>query len=158
MEEFGVYECCESEIGDDSIVDTKWVYRGNSDGECTRARIVARQYRWLEARDDIFAPASMQSTGRLIDLIACQKSQPTATADVTRAFFHVDQDEHLLVIPPKSWRQWRERNGLPSTGCTDRGRQRLLGLTTLQYRWIALGLSEIQQHLISSIPVVEKFI
>ena len=65
-----------------------------------RARFVAREYKGDEAMYDAFAPSSTPSTGRIIDYLRLKKSYHMFTANVTNAYFHVDEDEECYVVPP----------------------------------------------------------
>ena len=49
------------------------------------------------------ASSSTPSTGRLVDYLSLKKSYHTFTADVTNAYFHVDEDEECYVDPPAEW-------------------------------------------------------
>ena len=55
---------------------------------------------------DVFAPSSTLSTRRIIDYLCFKKSHHTFIADVTNAFFHVDEDEECSVEPMAEW--WEE--------------------------------------------------
>ena len=61
-----------------------------------RARFVSRELKGNETMYDVFAP----STGRVIDNLSLKKSCHTFTADVTNAYFHVDENEECYVDPP----------------------------------------------------------
>eukprot|EP00971_Amphidinium_carterae_P319893 6358513-Amphidinium_carterae.1 len=61
------------------------------------------QYKWRSKRVDLFAPSSTSNTSRVIDLLAVKKQYYTCTADATRAFFHVPQDEVCHAQPPVEW-------------------------------------------------------
>ena len=60
-----------------------------------RARFVAREFKGDETKYDVFAPSSTRSTGLVVDYLSLKKSYHTFTADVTNAYFHVDEDEWL---------------------------------------------------------------
>ena len=49
---------------------------------------------------DVFAPSSTPSTGRAIDCLSLKKSYHTSTAEVTDAYFYVDEDEECYEDPP----------------------------------------------------------
>ena len=53
--------------------------------------------------NDVFAPSSTPSTGRIIDCVSPTKSYHTFIADVTNAYFHVDEDEECHVDPAAEW-------------------------------------------------------
>eukprot|EP00971_Amphidinium_carterae_P278396 5526369-Amphidinium_carterae.1 len=98
-----------------TLEDCKWILRVETDYS-VRARLVARQYRWKSKREDLFAPSSTNNTSRVIDLIAVKKGYCTCTADATRAFFQVPQEELCYVQPPMEWIQrWMEKGGDAST-------------------------------------------
>ncbi len=59
--------------------------------------------RHQEFPDDIFAPSSWHSTSRLIDYIALKRRLDTFIADVTNAFFHVDESVEFHAYPPKEF-------------------------------------------------------
>ena len=56
---------------------------------------------------DVFAPSSSPSTRRIIDYLCFKKSYHTFIADVTNAFFHVDEDEECSVEPLAKW--WEQQ-------------------------------------------------
>ena len=76
-----------------------------------RARLTVRQYKWREKKDDLFAPASVPVTARVIDTRAVKKGWPTFTADASRAFWQVPQDERCVVRPPPQWLEKHVANG-----------------------------------------------
>ena len=53
--------------------------------------------------NDAFAPSSTPSRGRIIDYLSLKKSYHTFTADVTNAYFLVDEDEECYVDPSYEW-------------------------------------------------------
>ena len=54
---------------------------------CCRVRFVGQEYRWLEDRADLFAPAAGGDTSRLHDAVAMRQRWPTAAADAVNAFY-----------------------------------------------------------------------
>ena len=84
-EQWDIYEPVALEEGM-TLEDCKWVLRVEPNYS-VRARLLARQYKWREHREDLFAPSSTSNTSRIIDYIAVKKGYATCTADATRAFF-----------------------------------------------------------------------
>eukprot|EP00971_Amphidinium_carterae_P172226 3414412-Amphidinium_carterae.2 len=82
------------------FIDVRWVdeWRGTDGWRC---RCVAREYKWLEYRDDLFAATTSCNTSRIIDTLAVHLAQPTWTADATKAYLQVDETEKIFVKPPK---------------------------------------------------------
>ena len=80
---------------------TRWDLDHRKDG--IRARCVAREFKGDETMYDVFAPSSTPGTRRVIDYLSLKKSYHTFTADVTTAYFHVDEDEECDVDPPADW-------------------------------------------------------
>ncbi|CAE8694497.1 unnamed protein product, partial [Polarella glacialis] len=66
-------------------------------------------------RTDLFAPNSLASTSRVVDLRAVKKKHPTFTFDLTNAFFHAPEDEECYVDPPAEWLDEEEQK----TGARD---------------------------------------
>ena len=77
---------------------TRWVHRRDQDGT-VRARLVARQFRHKEKRDNLFSPCSSSLTNRIVDLIVVKRQWPTLTMDVRRAFAHAAETETCFVTP-----------------------------------------------------------
>ena len=92
LAEFGVYETVDLQVAlGKKGVTTHWHTDHSKDGII--ARVVARELKGDEAMYDAFAPCSAPSTGRIIDYLSLKKSYRTFTADVTNAYFLVDEDE-----------------------------------------------------------------
>ena len=130
-EQWGLFELVQD--SGQKCEDTRWVFRFDSPtGESivvqpwdtakletlsqdptlkVRARLTARQYKWREALDDLFAPASSNNTQRLIDFIAVKNGWPTFTSDASRAFWQVPQVEECFVRPPVEWLSRHVGNG-----------------------------------------------
>ena len=51
----------------------------------------------------VFAPSSTPSRKHIIDCLSVRKSYHTLIADVTDAYFHVDEDEECHVDPLAEW-------------------------------------------------------
>ena len=91
--EFGVYGAVDLHVAlGKKHITTRWELDHRKDG--IRARFVAREF------NDVFAPDSTPSTGPIIDYLSLKKSYHTFSADVTNAYFHVDDDEECYVDPP----------------------------------------------------------
>ena len=68
-----------------------------------------------ENSSDAFAPCSTPNTGRIIDYLRLKKSYHTFTADVTNAYFLVDEDEECYVNPPAEWLEQQTALGKPTS-------------------------------------------
>ena len=90
-------------------VTTRWDLDHNKDG--IRARFVVREFKGDETMYDVFAPSSTPSTRSVIDYLSLKKSYHTFTADVTNAYFHVDEDEECYVDPPAEWLEQQATRG-----------------------------------------------
>ena len=55
----------------------EWVYK---------VRFVGPEYKWLEFREDPFAPGASYCTGRIVDIVSLKRRVPTFTLDCTDAF------------------------------------------------------------------------
>ena len=92
LAEFGVYETVDLHVAlGKKEVTTHWHTDHSKDGII--ARVVARELKGDETMYDAFAPCSAPSTGRIINYLSLKKSYRTFTADVTNAYFLVDEDE-----------------------------------------------------------------
>ena len=78
------------------------------------ARLVAREFKGDETMYDVFAPSSTASTGLVNDYLSLEKSCHTFTADVTNAYFLVDEDEECYVDPPAEWLEQQAALGNPT--------------------------------------------
>ena len=70
---------------------SEWIWTAEKDG--IRARFLATEFKGDETMYDVFARSSTPSTGRVIDYMCIIKSYHTSTADVTNAYFHVEDEE-----------------------------------------------------------------
>eukprot|EP00971_Amphidinium_carterae_P298205 5925522-Amphidinium_carterae.1 len=103
-------------VGDEEVdptckVDVTWVveWRGK-DG--WRARCVARDYKFMSPdRDDLFAATSSSITSRIVGAYAMKYGLPTFTADVTKAYLQVPEEELVFVLAPPEYEEWCRRNG-----------------------------------------------
>ena len=114
-------------------VTTRWDLDHRKDG--IRARFVARGFNGDETMYDVFAPRSTPSTERVIDCLSLKKSYHTFTADVTNAYFHVNEDEECYVEPPAEWLEQQAALGNP-TCVLWRLRKQLCGLRRAGTRWV----------------------
>ena len=55
--------------------------------------------------DEHFAPTPTDETTRIIEAYAVQKGFKMRTADVSAAFLHADEEERVIVRPPKEWQE-----------------------------------------------------
>ena len=118
LREFGVYEDRPAaEAAGQKHVTTKWEkswkYDPKTDKWFVRARFVAREFKWCEWRDDLFAPSAGHSTHRLIDYVALREGHVTFTADASNAYFHVPETEVVYVDPPEEYVQQLRDEGKP---------------------------------------------
>ena len=107
----GVYETVDLQVAlGKKRVTTRWHTDHRTDG--IRARFVARAFKGDEAVYDAFAPSSTLSRGRIIDYLGLQKSYHTFTADVTSAYFLVDEDEESYADPLYEWLEQQAALGI----------------------------------------------
>ena len=134
LAEFGVYETVDLQVAlGKKRVTTRWHTDHRKDG--IRARFVAREFKGDEAMYDAFAPSSTTSTGRIIDYLSLKNSYHTFTADVTNAYFHVDEDEECYVDPPAEWLEQQAALENP-TSVLWRLRKQLYGRRRAGTRWV----------------------
>eukprot|EP00971_Amphidinium_carterae_P205497 4078495-Amphidinium_carterae.1 len=103
----------DEEVDPSCKVDVTWVieWRG-VDG--WRARCVARDFKFLSPeRDDLFAATSSSNTSRIVDAYAIKYDLPTFTADVTKAYLQVPEEELVFVLAPPEYEEWCRRNNQP---------------------------------------------
>eukprot|EP00971_Amphidinium_carterae_P350904 6491802-Amphidinium_carterae.1 len=116
LEEFGVFKVIsEHEATSMKKVSTKWEIAAR--GGTVKCRFVAREFKWLEERDDVFAPASLALTSRVVDYLMCKDDKEEDRlvgfiADCTSAFLQAPQDEECAVDPPAEWIMLRKRLNL----------------------------------------------
>ena len=110
FDELKAYEAVntqEVDLRGKTFISTRWVKVKKLDEEgrpIVRCRFVARELKahspWL---DDLYAPSTVVSTSRVIDLLAVKHNLHTFTCDVSNAFLHVDEVEEIYVQPPREW-------------------------------------------------------
>ena len=118
-DEYGIYEVVQKSDtpGDARKVDTKWDIKF-SKGR-VKCRLVGREYKWLEQRDDTFAPTSGNKTSRAIDVFAMKTdtdpNDPMVVwiGDCISAFYQAVETEDFYCDPPVEWMRAREAAGLP---------------------------------------------
>ena len=131
---FGVYETVDLQVALGKKREmTPWHIDHRKKG--IRARFVAREFEGDEAMYDAFAPSSTPSTGRIIDHLRLKKSFHTFKADVTNAYFHVDEDEEIYVDPPAECLEQQAALGNP-TSVLWRLRKQLYGQRRAGTRWV----------------------
>ena len=74
-------------------------------------RIVCREFRWQEWRDDLFAPVSAPISNRLIDFVARKRDFEVMPIDAACAFYQAPETEGVAVDPPP---EYLERLGVDS--------------------------------------------
>ena len=80
---------------------------GNStiEFEAKSARFVGREFQSEQFMDDPVAASSGHAATRLVANTALTRRQVTFAANVTDAFFHVDETDEVYVQPPKKFFQ-----------------------------------------------------
>ena len=153
LAEFGMHEVVDMHTAlGKKRVTTRWNLDHRKDG--MRARFVAREFKGDETLYDVFAPGSTPSAGRVIDHLSLKMSYHTFTADVTNAYFHVDEDEECYVDAPAEWQAalgsqtsvlWRLRKQFvwPETRWDALGRA---GETSWQNALTSRVLTGVTQH------------
>eukprot|EP00971_Amphidinium_carterae_P116568 2309127-Amphidinium_carterae.1 len=105
LDDFSVYQVVPTNHSHGKkCLDVKWEI-GVRGGKL-KCRVVAREFRFLEERDDTFAPASLGLTGRFIDFMSMKDSDPSDPmvvfiADAVSAFLQAPQVDEVYVYPPK---------------------------------------------------------
>ena len=94
---------------------------------------------------DAFAPSSTPSTGRIIDYLSLEESYHTFTADVTNAYFHVDEDEECYVDPPAEWLEQQAASENP-TSVLWRLRKQLYGRRRAGTRWVDFMAERLEEQ------------
>ena len=79
-----------------------------------KSRFVAKEYN-TGATDEFFAQATMMSTGRLVDALACKRWHSRMILDVHWAFLHLTEEETVLVEPPLEWQESERAAGRDPT-------------------------------------------
>eukprot|EP00971_Amphidinium_carterae_P032112 632282-Amphidinium_carterae.4 len=132
-----------SEVKQDKLVDVKWVteWRGK---QGWRTRCVAREYRWLDQRDDVFAPTTMGATARLVDALAIKRCWHTFTADATKAYLQVEEPEEVYVIPPPEFQEMLQEKDMDPSLCW-RMLKILNGRRTGAMRWVNWATNKLRK-------------
>ena len=79
-----------------------------------RARLVAREYKVLEKRDDIFSPATTPALTRLIPCVAMMRRWCVYATDIRDAFLQVPQKRKVLCTMDEKTREKRMRSSCAS--------------------------------------------
>ena len=93
-----------------------WRFRevGSKKRWMRRARLVAREYKVLEKRDDIFSPATTPALTRLIPCVAMMRRWCVYAADIKDAFLQVPQKRKVLCAMDEKTREQRMRSSCAS--------------------------------------------
>ena len=111
LERFSDFDCYEvipaSERGDAVYLGARWEKswkwnEATNEYDC-RARYVGQEFKWLEWRDDLFAPAAGHDLSRLVDFMVMKRGLTGFTCDASNAYFHAPEDENVVVKPPKEF-------------------------------------------------------
>jgi len=156
-DEFGIYSVVptKSLSADAKKVDTKWDIK-ISKGR-VKCRIVGREFRWLEQRDDTFAPTSGNRTSRVVDFEALKadtdENDPMVCfeADCCSAFYQTPEEEDFYCLPPKEWLMAREAAG-ESTDVMWKLEKQLPGRRLAAVKWVDFVATEFSQMGLSAYP------
>ena len=80
----------------------KWQYK---------VRVVGREFKWQEFREDLFAPGASHCTTRVIDYLALKKGHTTFAFDAIDAYFQAPETEDVVVDPPLEYLKRLENAG-----------------------------------------------
>ena len=73
--------------------DSEWQVIPSEPGWLRRSRLVAREYNWLDVRDDVYSPSSSAAIAKLFPAISMSNSfcenSVLGTRDIGRAFLQV---------------------------------------------------------------------
>ncbi len=152
LESFGVVAAVpRAQAEGHRIVTTRWEIQPK--GDVIKCRIVAREYKWLELRDDVFAPASSAITSRVIDHIGLKHPlYVTFIMDCVSAYYQTEETEECYAEPCPEWLAARAAKGLSTDVCWQL-RKQLPGRRAAGLRWTehvaavfsALGFSRCPQ-------------
>eukprot|EP00971_Amphidinium_carterae_P350150 6491406-Amphidinium_carterae.1 len=145
FEDWKVFSLVPPEETDQSrFIDVRWVdeWRGTDGWRC---RCVAREYRWLEYRDDLFAATTSCNTSRIIDVLAVHRAQPTWTADATKAYLQVDETETVFVKPPREYQEMLRERGIREDMCW-RMEKVIYGRRPAATRWVEHASQKLTQR------------
>ena len=142
LDEFEVYaiEPRGSEV-EKKHVDTKWEIAMRAGA--LKCRLVGREFKSLEDRDDLFAPGSTASTGRMVDIMAMKDDDDpgdplvTIIGDCISAYYQTPETEEFYADPPPEWLAARRANG-QDTDVVWRLQKQLPGRRAAGKRWIVL--------------------
>ena len=99
-------------------VDTKWERRDRAGR--LKCRLVGRDFKWLEERDDLYAPGSTAGTSRVIDILSLKdggaegaaeddpEEMVTFVGDCCSAYYQTPEEGEFYADPPKEWMLLRE--------------------------------------------------
>ena len=149
LDEFGVYEVHPSNAAfDKKKVDTKWEISMRA-GEL-KCRLVGREFKFLEDRDDLFAPGSTAASCRVVDYLALKDdddpSDPLVTfiGDCISAYYQTPELEEFYADPPPEWIIARREAGLDTDVVWKLCRQ-LPGSRAAGKQWIAYCSGKLTQ-------------
>eukprot|EP00971_Amphidinium_carterae_P275603 5468732-Amphidinium_carterae.1 len=127
---------------EDKFIDVTWVteWRGLDGWRC---RCVARDYKKLSHRDDLFAATTSSNTARIIDCGAVSRKQPTFTADATKAYLQVPEPEEIYVKPPAEYRSILRERGEREDLCWKMKRM-IYGRRTAATRWVQFASDKLK--------------
>ena len=81
-------------------------------------RFVAREFKWMEVRTDLFAPGASHVHSRLIDFCCLKGGLAeelfTFELDVVDAYYHAEELEEVYVGPPLLFVEQLRRKGEPT--------------------------------------------
>eukprot|EP00971_Amphidinium_carterae_P351930 6492341-Amphidinium_carterae.2 len=121
LEEFGVFDVIgeeEASVMKKASMNWEIAARGGN----VKCRFVVREFKWLEERYDVFAPASLALTSRFVEYLMCKDNRDYDKqhhklvgfiAYCTLAFLQTPQDVVCAVDPPAEWIMLRRELGLP---------------------------------------------
>ena len=94
---------------------------------------------------DVFTPSSTPSTRRVIDNLCLKKSCHTFLADVTNAYFHVDESGERHVDPAAEWLEQLGALG-NSTSVLWRVRKQLYDRRRAGTRWVDFMTEHLEEQ------------
>ena len=110
MGAFDVFEEVDADVAiGKEVISLGWVYKPK--GDEIRCRLVARQYAWMEKRDDTFAATPSSVSLRCVLAVAAMENRFVQVADFTTAFLNAPLSEEIYGKPPAGFlpagRLWR---------------------------------------------------
>ena len=78
-----------------------------------KSRFAAKESK-TSSTDEYYAKAETIATNRLIDVVATRRMHSQLRMDIHRAFLHLQQDELVLVDPPRIWKDAKATAGRDS--------------------------------------------